>query len=246
VSGFILEYAPKSSVLGSVLLNVGWVAMVTGFSFVLYSRLHFLNPHPTLLRVVLICIIIDAFLFHLPVFVAGVLSAVHFTPATWKVYTIASYTEIAFTVQETLITTLYVYLFLAYTKDRKKEPATRSILWQLFLAEFVVFSTDIILNVLLYTENYLPRQMIQSFATLVKLKIEFVVLNSLINYSQSKSSQQMDLNWAGGAETFASPTESNPESHISATEKQPRSRLAAEEWNIERRTGVGSAKTFEA
>lgn len=59
--------------------------------------------------------------------------------------------EIAFNLQETIITTLYVYLFLIYTKDRRHEPDTKKVLWQLFFAEFVVFSTDIIMNVLLYT-----------------------------------------------------------------------------------------------
>lgn len=165
-----------------------------------------------MLRTMLIVIIVDAFLFHAPVFVAGVLCAAQYSATTWKVYIYASYTEIAFTVQETVITTLYVYLFLKYTKDRKKEPATRSILWQLFLAEFVVFTTDIILNVLLYTDYYLPRQMTQAFMVVWKLKIEFLVLNSLIKYSQSKSTQQMDLNWAGGADDSVTPAESNQQS----------------------------------
>lgn len=70
-------------------------------------------------------------------------------------------------------------------------------LYQLFFAEFVVFSTDIILNVLLYTELYLARALIQSFVVVLKLKIEFIILNSLRTYSKSKITQQGALEWHG-------------------------------------------------
>lgn len=239
-SGFVLQYVPNSAIYGTVMMNIGWVAMVTGFSFVLYSRLHFLNPKPIILRVVLMCIIIDALLFHVPIFVTTILSNVHYTTATWKAYMITSYTEIAFTVQETLITTLYVYLFLVYTKDRRREPETKLILWQLFAAEFVVFSTDIILNVLLYTENYLPRQIIQSFASVLKLRIEFAVLNSLIRYSQSKSSQQMNLDWQ--VEPLESPVEVGPMSQRRGIFEQPWYGGPASEMKKEARHGVGSIR----
>jgi hypothetical protein len=52
--------------------------------------------------------------------------------------------------------------------------------------------------------------MLQAFMVSVKLKVEFIVLNSLIKYSQSKSVQQMDLNWAGSPDDFVTPTASNP------------------------------------
>ncbi|TID22856.1 Drug resistance protein [Venturia nashicola] len=204
-SGFVLQYDPNSAIYGSVLMNIAWIAMVTGFSFVLYSRLHFLNPRPLILRIVLAFIVIDALLFQVPVIVTTILNNADYNAITWKVYRITSFMEIAFTIQETIITTLYVYLFLLYTKDRRQEPETKKVMWQLFFAESVVFSTDIIMNVLLYTEYYLPRQIIQSFVSVLKLRIEFAVLNSLINYSQSKSSKQMELNWLDNSESTGNP-----------------------------------------
>jgi hypothetical protein len=191
----VLQYVPNSATYGTVLLNLAWVAMVTGFAFVLYSRLKLLHPRPMMMRVILACILVNALLFHVPVVATTILSNVHYTNTTWKAYEITSYTEIAFTLQETVITTIYIWLFLRETKDRRNEPSTKRTLLQLFFAEFVVFSTDIILNVLLYTEYYLARAMIQSFASVLKLKIEFAVLNSLRKYSRSKEREQVNLQW---------------------------------------------------
>jgi hypothetical protein len=50
----------------------GWVAMVTGQSLVLYSRLHLVTLNRRVLRGVLFMIIIDAFLFHIPVIIIGI------------------------------------------------------------------------------------------------------------------------------------------------------------------------------
>jgi hypothetical protein len=136
-------------------------------------------------------------LFQVPVMVTTTLSNNKYNASTWQGYTITSFVVIAFAIQETFITALYVYLFLAYTKYQRHESETKRVLWRLSFAELVVFSIDLIMNVLLYTEYYLPRQIIQSFISVPKLRIEFAVLNSLINYSQPKASQQIDLDWLG-------------------------------------------------
>lgn len=66
------------------MMNIAWIAMLTGFSFVLYSRLHFLNPRPMILRILLVFIVIDALLFQVPVIVTTILSNVNYTASTWK------------------------------------------------------------------------------------------------------------------------------------------------------------------
>jgi hypothetical protein len=48
------------------LITVGWYAMVTGQSLVLYSRLHLVVRDRSKIRWVLYMIIIDFFLFHIP------------------------------------------------------------------------------------------------------------------------------------------------------------------------------------
>jgi hypothetical protein len=75
----MLEQFTNQDILSTVLLNVSWVAMVTGFSCVLYSRLHLVNPGRMILRATLACIIVDAFLFHGPVVVSTIASNIRFS-----------------------------------------------------------------------------------------------------------------------------------------------------------------------
>lgn len=68
--GFLLKFfslAVGSSRWGSiVLLTVGWYAMVTGQSVVLWSRLHLLVEHGNILRWTKWMIIVNAIILHLP------------------------------------------------------------------------------------------------------------------------------------------------------------------------------------
>jgi len=69
--GFILKFCVPSCnwIFSTVLAEIGWVSMVTGFSVVLYSRLHLVVHNPRVLQLVLAMIITDAFLFHVPTIV---------------------------------------------------------------------------------------------------------------------------------------------------------------------------------
>jgi hypothetical protein len=201
----ILHYT-DNDILSTALSQVGWVPMVTGFSFVLYSRLHLLNPRKQTLRVILTFITVDAVLFHGPVVVSTIIGNVHFSPTIGRVFDIASFTEIAFSVQETTLAGFYIYLFLQFTKDSRKEPSTKATLRLLLMAESVVFSVDIVLNVLLYKKLYLPRSMIQAFSSILKLKIEFIVLNALVKYAHAKSRNPVLRSWTDGGDTLASPS----------------------------------------
>jgi len=49
-----------------VFITIGWYAMVTGQSLVLYSRLHLVMYDQRILKWVLWMIVIDVFLFHVP------------------------------------------------------------------------------------------------------------------------------------------------------------------------------------
>ncbi|KAF2421087.1 hypothetical protein EJ08DRAFT_522801 [Tothia fuscella] len=171
----------------TILSNAGWIIMTTGFQFVLYSRLHLVNPGPKVLRTVLICIIVNAMLFHGIIIILAGVATVHPEAILERVFEAFSFTEIVFTVQEMVITTLYVYYFIQQTVETQGEPDTKRTLKLLIAAEVVVFVTDVILNLLLYKWRFLPRNMIQPFCTALKLKIEFVVLNSLVDYSKSIS-----------------------------------------------------------
>ena len=96
--GLILEQVRHKDLPTSLLLNVGWVLMTTGFAFVLYSRLHLLNPSKRLLHLVLVAIIVDVFLFHGPVFVVTSMAAVKLTQEVYEVYKVVTYIEIGLSV----------------------------------------------------------------------------------------------------------------------------------------------------
>jgi hypothetical protein len=202
----LLAHYSNQEVAATVVLNVGWVAMVTGFSLVLYSRLHLLKPRENILRVVLACIIVDAILFHGPTIISTIIVNVRLTKTATDVYENISFTEIAFSVQETVLASMYIYFFLQYTVDSRREPETNTTLRMLVGAEFVVLSTDVVLNTLLYTKYYLPRVMIQALMSALKLKIEFVVLNSLVEYAQHKAHRQLSSISARQMETLGSST----------------------------------------
>lgn len=80
-------------------------------------------------------------------------------------------------------------------------------LWLLFSAELLVLATDITLNVLLIVQNYLARQMVQAFTEVLKLKIEFIVLNSLVEYSQSKAHRESTIERHGEVDFITRPGE---------------------------------------
>jgi len=220
----ILHYT-NHDVLSTALTQIGWVPMVTGFSFVLYSRLHLLNPGKRTLRVILICIIVNAILFHTPVVISTIVGNVHFSETVSHIFDIASFTEIAFSVQETTLAGLYIYFFFQFAKDSRAEPATKATLRLLLGAECVVLSVDIVLNVLLYKKLYLPRSMIQAFSSILKLKIEFIVLNSLVKYAHSKSRHAVLQSWSSGAEALGSPIHPVV---VSPSRKPPESPIAVQ------------------
>lgn len=76
---------------------------------------------------------------------------------------------------------------------------------------------DIVLNVLLFTKLFLARQMIQGFIGALKLKVEFLVLNSLVDYTQFKSSSEAGLSWSDKGMAFPQPI---GESIVQASQKQ--------------------------
>jgi hypothetical protein len=88
-----------------------------------------------------------------------------------------------------------VYFFIQFTPESREESKTKSTLRFLIGAEVIVFGTDIVPNILLYTKLYLPRAMIQPFCSALKLRIEFIVLNSLVYYSKSKSRSATLPSW---------------------------------------------------
>ena len=65
--GYVINYYElTSAATGLAINNVGWWLMVSGQSFVLYSRLHLVLHDRKILKAVLAMIVVDAIIFHVP------------------------------------------------------------------------------------------------------------------------------------------------------------------------------------
>jgi hypothetical protein len=181
--GYILkECVPQCSwIVSTLIVEIGWVGMVTGFAVVLYSRLHLVsftikNPH--VLRYALIMIITDAFLFHTPtiVFQFGLAN-----PPTHDQY--FNYLRVmeriqimGFSLQEIVLTSIYIYGTLQIIKN-SVNPKIRTTMIFLILVQIVVMLFDISVISLDYANYYMIKALCQSFYYALKLQLEFVILN---------------------------------------------------------------------
>jgi hypothetical protein len=168
--------------------------MVTGFSLVLYSRLHLIRASPKLLRIILIIIFVNGFIIHTPIIVAGYLNDTIGSTAYVKVAQIVSHFDIVFSIQEILLSSLYIYLFIRFMRAGESQVSnhTRQTLKLLILAELTVFLCDIALNILLYLQLYAARRIVFTFIYAVKVKVEFLVLNRLAKMTPQNSHLFMD------------------------------------------------------
>lgn len=172
-----------------VLTGIGWVSMVTGFSMILYSRLHLVLYNRKRLRVLLAIILLDAFFFHLPVIVSDYVKGQRGA----RLYWIVSKMEIVFCTQELFLSTLYTYLYWKLFRDETSKSEMRTTFYLLISAQFVILATDVVLSALLYTHIFIPRMMILPFTSALKIRIELLVLNRLADFGQHNESITRDL-----------------------------------------------------
>lgn len=178
--GFILKFCvPKCNwILSTVLAEIGWVGMVTGFSVVLYSRLHLVVRNQRILRLVLAMIITDAFLFHVPtiVFQFGVSNK-----STHKKYLpymapMERVQVLGFSLQEIIISAIYIYATLKMLQGSFNKKIRNTIAF-LVLIQVVVILADVVVISLDYAEYFTLKAVLHSFVYAFKLQLEFVILN---------------------------------------------------------------------
>ena len=166
----------------SVLLVVGWWAMVTGQSFVLYSRLHLVVRDSWKVRWVLIMIITNIFLLHIPLsvfFIGCNLDPEHFLLA-FNIY--ERIQLVGFSLQEAIISGLYIWETgrnlkpVFAMKGREMENVTRD----LVIINTLVIILDITLVITFYTGHFYIQTSYQPLVYALKLQMEFIILNKLI------------------------------------------------------------------
>ncbi|KAG0653067.1 hypothetical protein D0Z07_0372 [Hyphodiscus hymeniophilus] len=139
--GFVLEDCVPSCPwqLSTTIAEIGWVSMVSGFSVVLYSRLHPVIHNQRILQVVLVMIITDAFLFHLPtiVFQYGLSNKKTHKQYLPFIAPMERVQVLGFSIQEIIISCIYIYGTLEMLRDSFNKKIRQTTLLQL---EFVILN----------------------------------------------------------------------------------------------------------
>ncbi|KAL9598173.1 MAG: hypothetical protein Q9219_004670 [cf. Caloplaca sp. 3 TL-2023] len=201
--GFILSFLVGSP-WGVTLpfIEIGWVSMVTGQAFVLFSRLHLVVRNERILRYVLWLIIVDACAFHIPtiVFTVGKNSP---NPQQWnhKFDVMERIQLVGFCLQEFLISTLYI-VFTVRILGSVYHSMTRKVMLQLILINLLCIGMDIVLIGLEFTHKYVGEASIKPMIYAIKLKLEFTVLNQLMGLSKAGFTE--GSRWMGGGPSHQS------------------------------------------
>lgn len=217
--GFVLKFLVGTSWLVELpFVEIGWVAMVTGQAFVLYSRLHLVVRNQRTLRYVLCMIIFDACALHIPtiVFTYGSNSpaADYWTP---KFNIMERIQLMGFCVQEFVISTIYITSTVRLLGSIYHS-MTRKVMLQLLLINCICIGMDIILIGLEFTNNYVGEASIKPMIYAIKLKLEFAVLNQLMGLTKAGFTEENQ--WQGREQaashelrnrTLASQTTADPE-----------------------------------
>ncbi|KAG6359134.1 hypothetical protein INS49_012654 [Diaporthe citri] len=196
--GFVLNnfQLTGNQTLPTILTTTFWVPMVSGQSFVLYSRLYLVNLDKRIRRYVLTMIIVNGVVLHTATAVTAAgsnskVSSLFITP-----YAIIERIQITvFCLQEFILSGLYVWKawrFLAVYRSggSKTQDKLRAMMLHLILSNVVVVSLDITVIVLEHIGLYYLQVAYKAFVYSVKLKCEVGILNKLVDFVKYTSAKR--------------------------------------------------------
>lgn len=172
--------------------TVGLIAVLTGFSMVLYSRLHLLTQNHRFMRGIFVMISTVSILGLAPAVTEMIVLCTGDLSLGLQLSDIASYVQIMFAVQECVLSSLYIYFFWGYTNDvperaktkiRKEVKATFCLL---VMAYGWILMSNVLIYVLDFKKIFLARDLCFNPVYAIKIEIEFFVLNRLVSISQLK------------------------------------------------------------
>lgn len=178
---------------GDILAQICWIMMVTGFALVLYSRLNLICESLKVRRAVIYMIIFNAVVWHTFMITLsfgriklGMEGKVEEKARWTKVYQPLERIHICFfNGQEILIACLYIraayqYLCACSTSDKQVRNAMRLLVG----AQIIVVALDLAIIVLDFCGYLMLKLFINSFCYCVRLELEFMVLNQLMEISR--------------------------------------------------------------
>ncbi|KAK7428016.1 hypothetical protein QQZ08_005447 [Neonectria magnoliae] len=189
--GFLLKnFRPSfNSYIYVTLIVVGWCPMITGQSMVLYSRLHLILHKRRWLRAVLLMIIVNAIIGHVPttILVYGANSS---DPGPFiKPYSVYEKVQVSiFFVQEMIISGLYISETMKMLRiiSFPGQDANRDLLRHLIVVSIIVVALDAPVLVFEYAGLYHLQTSYKALAYSTKLKLEFSILNRLVDVAKTR------------------------------------------------------------
>lgn len=170
--------------LYTLFILAGWTIYAPAQLLVLYSRLHLVNQNRRVQRWVLIMIIVVASLMIIPTW-----------PLVWQAYNpynarlsalyspreaiVDRCTQLGYTIAESIIGGIYIWS-LSKLLNLKASVRQRRVMTDLIYVNVIAVCLDVLTVVLVYLNQTGISHPIQAFSYILKLKLEFLVLNQLM------------------------------------------------------------------
>jgi hypothetical protein len=181
-------FALAPNLLMCVFTVLGWWAMVTGQSVVLYSRLGLVVSEVWKTHLVASMITMNFFILHIPVSILFLASNTA-NPAPYiNAFNVYEKIQLAgFSIQECIISGLYLWETTTTLKPimAVKGAEGRKMIRHLAILFLVTVLLDSSLMATQYTDNFEIQTTFKPVVYSVKLKIEFVVLNELLAFTRT-------------------------------------------------------------
>ena len=178
---------------GDVVAQVCWIMMVTGFAVVLYSRLNLILENLRLRKAILYMIIFNAVVWHTFMITLSFgriklgMEGKFATKEKWnKIYQPLERIHICFfNGQEILIACIYIHAAYQYLRSRfASDVQIRKAMYLLVGVQTIVVSLDLTIIILDFCGYLMLKLFINSFCYCIKLELEFIVLNQLVEMSK--------------------------------------------------------------
>ncbi|KAH6866185.1 hypothetical protein B0T10DRAFT_541947 [Thelonectria olida] len=185
-AGFLIKYfgSPSLGYFSCTLIMIGWVCMVTGQSMVLWSRLHLVLRNRKRLRLILWMIVTDGIICHGAI-IPMVYGSFSSSPEMWqRPYSIMEKIQVTiFFLQEIILSSFYIIETVKLMRLERSMGNTRSsrrLMKHLVLVNILIIILDITILGLEYANQYEYQISYKSFFYSTKLKLEFTILNRLV------------------------------------------------------------------
>lgn len=186
-AGFLLEYFQFLVYWACMLFaSIGWVMLITGQAFVLYSRLGLLVQNHQLLKAVKWMIIINGVVLHTTTTIVQYGRAYGGERSTFNeaLFYVEKIQMTGFCIQEFIISGIYLWKTVQLLQTISR-PGTRRVMWELVVINVMIILMDVALLSLEYKGLRTLERAFKSVVYSIKLKLEFAVLGKLVNLVQS-------------------------------------------------------------